>query len=108
MFEQRARAVDNGSVWFTELMWKAYAALDRIVPANPVLRWGGAFFSIWTVVGVVAYTSPTTSSRTSRTGLQVNHAHGHFLAATLVSLAVTVFCFFISLMLLAIRSGRDS
>lgn len=83
-------------VLFAELIWKAGAALDRIVPANPCC--GGA----------VAYTSPTTDSRTSRTGLQVNHAHGHVLAATLVSLAFTVFCFFISLMLLTIRSGRDS
>jgi hypothetical protein len=93
-------------VWFTELIWKARAGLDRILPSNPVLRVSIAVFSLWAVVGVVSYTSPTLGSRTSRSGntFRVNHAHGHALAAALQSLIVTGLLCFIALIIYAAMS----
>jgi hypothetical protein len=104
--EQPTTAVDSESVWFAELIWKARVALDRIVPANPVPRVSVAFFSLWAVGCVIAYTSPTIGSRTSRAGntLRINQAHGHVLAAALQSLIVTGLLSLIALMIYAVMS----
>ena len=105
-FEQPTTAVDSESVWFAELIWKARVALDRIVPANPVLRVSVAFFSLWAVGCVIAYTSPTIGSRTSRAGntLRINQAHSHVLAAALQSLIVTGLLSLIALIIYAVMS----
>jgi hypothetical protein len=100
------RAVDNGSVWFAELIWKARDGLDRILPANTGPRISVGVFSAWLVGCVIAYTSPTLGSRTSRSGntLRINHAHGHVLAAALQSLVVTGLLSFIGLIIYAVVS----
>src|SRR5207249_3877814 len=107
---QQTRAVDNESVWSAELIWKARSALNRIVPANPLLWVSVAFFSSWSVGCVIAYMSPTIGSRTSTAGntLRINHAHGHVLAAAVQSLIVTGLLSFMALIIYAVMSSGDS
>jgi hypothetical protein len=59
---------------------------------------------------VIAYTSPTIGSRTSRSGntLRINHAHGHVLAAALQSLIVTGLLSVLALIIYAVVSSGDS
>jgi hypothetical protein len=97
-------------VWFAELVWKARAGLDRILPANTGIRIGiGAFF-LWVIGCVTAYTSPTFGSRTSRAGntLEINHARGHLLAAAFQSLVVTGMILFFAGIIYAVTSSSDS
>jgi hypothetical protein len=88
-------------VWFAELIWKARAGLDKILPADPTLRIGVAFVSGWTFWSVVLYTSRTLDNRT---GHYVNHAHGHVLDAVLTALALTVCCSILLVIMFAARS----
>jgi hypothetical protein len=108
--EQPTQAVDHGSVWFAELMWKARAGLDRILPADTGLRVGIGVFSLWLVGCVMVYTSPTLGSRTSRAGdtFEVNHAYGHLFAAAFQSLVVTGLLSFFLLIIYAASSSGDS
>ena len=88
-------------MWFAELIWKARAGLDKILPADPTLRIGVAFVSGWTFWSVVLYTSPTLDNRTGR---HVNYAHGHVLDAVLTALALMVVFSIIIVVMFAIRS----
>ena len=93
-------------MWFAELIWKARAGLDRILPAKPGLRISLIIFSLWLASFVTFYTSRTLGSRTSRAGdtLRINHAHGHVLAAALQSLIVTGLLSTLGLIVYAVRS----
>jgi hypothetical protein len=97
-------------VWFAELIWKARAGLDRILPASTGLRVGIGVVSVWLFGFVIVYISPTFGSRTSRYGntLEINHAHGHLFAAAVQSLAVTGLISFFVLIIYAVTSSGDS
>jgi hypothetical protein len=91
-------------VWFAQLVSKVFLTLDRLLPSDPALRLVAAFVFMWTWWSGFFYLVPTLGSRTSRSGHQVNHAHGHLIAALLVGLGFTVLCSIVLLVVFTIRS----